>query len=154
MVSNTLRESAYSQESDDVWLVCATISHDDLTEDINVVNDLQDIVSNGVTYIACPFEIAFPADTDEGPPNARVRIDNVSQDVVKAVREINTPAEVSFRLVLASDPDTAEIEYTGLSLRDVTANLATVEGTLGLDDLRLEAFGVYSFGPTYFPGLF
>lgn len=154
VTSDSFKESAYSPETDDVWLVLGEIAHADLAENIYVVNNLENVESNGQLYHACPFEISLPDDTEDGPPKARVRIDNVAQDVVAALRQINTPATVTLQVVMASDPDTVEAEWSGLTLRDITANVATVTGVLGLDDLRLEPFPAHSFSPSFFPGAF
>ena len=154
MVSQRFRESAYDRETEDVWLVLVHLSHADLLEDIYVVNNLEDVISNGQLHKACPFEVILPTDTDEGPPVARVRIDNVAQDVTVSLRLIDTPAFIDFKVVLASDPDTVEAEYSGMTLKDVTVNINTISGSVGLDDLRLEPFPAHSFGPSFFPGAF
>ncbi len=154
MVSAHFRESAYNPETDERWLVLATITHEDLTDPIRVVNDREHCHSNGRLYRACPFQIALPSDTEDGPPRARVKIDNVNQELTKVLRTITTAASISLQVVAASDPDTVEVEYEGLALRDVSVKVGQITGTIGLDDPRLEAFPSHSFSPSYFPGMF
>ena len=154
MVSATFKESAFAPETEDVWLVLLTIDHDELSEPIRVVNNQEDIESGGHTFTAYPFEIVLPADTEDGPPAARLRIDNVSQEIAATLRTISTPGTVDFKVVLSSAPDTAEREFTGMTLRNVAVTMQTITGVVGLDDLRLEPFPVDSFGPTFFPGLY
>ena len=154
MPSISFLESAYGPETDVVWLVLATISHDSLSEDIRIVNDLEDITSNGNLYLACPFEITLPNDTDLGPPVAQVQIDDVSLELKKSLRELATPPAFHIAVVSSDDPDTIEAEYAGLTLQGVKASEGVVRGTIGLDDLRLEAFPAHNFSPTYFQGLF
>ena len=154
MPSNAFRTSAFSPEVDDIWIILLTITHANLSDSIRVANNLEPIISNSATYNACPFDIKLPNDLDEGVPGATLRINNVSQDVVIAVREIDTPAIVNIQIVLASNPDLVEIEYLGLELRNVRGDAGSIEGVLGYDDLLLEAFPIGSFGPSYFPGLF
>ena len=154
MPSTRFIRSAFAPETAEVWIPLVTIQHSTLSEPIRVANNLEDITSNGNLFKGCPFEPVFPGDTDDGPPGAKLRISNVSQEIVKVVREIDTPASVDLQLVLASDPDTIEAEYNGLELRDVTGDAGYIEGILGHDDLRLEPFPYEGFSPTYFPGLF
>ena len=103
MVSQVFRESAYADETEDVWLVLAVISHPDLSASISVVNNNESVVSNGVIYLACPFEPVLPDETGDSIPAARLRIEAVTQDVVAALRSLDTPPSVSFRVVLASE---------------------------------------------------
>ena len=154
MVSDAFKEHAYAPESDEVWLVLLTISHDDLTDDIRVVNNNEDIFSNGETYYACPFEPVLPSSSDEGPPAARLRVDNINQDIVKAIREVESHVSLRFDVIVADDPDTIEQTYSGFALADATATVGEVTGTLTLDDLRLEAYPARSFSPQYFSGIF
>lgn len=153
-VSEAFRESAYAADTEAVWLVLLTISHEELTDDIRVVNDNLDLVSRGQTFLACPFEPVLPTDTDEGPPTARLRVDNVSQDLTIALREVSSGVSVKMEVVAADRPDDVEATFDGFKLSDVSITNTAVTGTLGLDDLRLERFPAHSFTPGSFPGIF
>ena len=153
-VSDKFRDSAYGPDIDTVWLVLATIEHADLSDHLRVVNNTEDIVSQGNTFTACPFEISLPDDTDDGPPGARVTIDNVSQEMTIALRTIDSPAQITFEVIDAAAPDDIEIEYADLTLRDIEIDVAQVRGTVGFDDARLESFPSHNFSPGFFPGAF
>ncbi len=63
-----------------------TISHPRLSVPIRVTDNDVDLVSGGDTYLACPFFLELPSDEEDRPPRARLRIDNVDRNQVRAVR--------------------------------------------------------------------
>jgi hypothetical protein len=151
-LSSAATASIHAEDTDEVWLVLLTINHADLDAPIRVVNNTEDIVSGGVTYIALPFELELP-DQGERPGEARIRVDNVNRAIVEAVRTIQSPPSVEFKIVLASQPDTIEYQHSGLTMRDVTYDLASVQGYLRYEDLSTEPVADI-ITPSRFPGLF
>ena len=154
MPSTRFINSAYSPETNDVWLVLIVINHVSLSTPIRIVNNLDDIESNGNTYKGCPFDITLPSSTEEGQSGAKIRVNNVSQELVKDIRTIDTAATVDIQIIAASFPNIIETEYLGLELRSVTGDVDFIEGTLVFDNLLLESFPSHSFSPSYFLSLF
>lgn len=163
-VSLTLTEALTAQESGEVPVVLMTFEHQDFAGPLRLSSDpttrlseepLQyGTVSDSETYIFCPMSIQLPDDMDERAPTARLSIENVSRELVAMVRSITTPGTCRIVLVLASDPDTIEVEYPILDLRGVQYNADTLTVELGLDALDTEPFGSGAFVPSYFGGLF
>lgn len=145
--------SMMAQETGEVWLVLLTIEHGALSEPIRVVNNLEDIASNGNNFIGCPFEIELPGQDTQRASAARLRIDNVDREIVNSVRAITTPAEVTIQIILASQPDTIEVQYDGLVLRNVQWDGAFVTGDLVAEDIFSEPICTM-MTPSAFPGLF
>ena len=131
MASTRLTRSSYNTETAEVWLVLLTIDHADLPEPIHVVDNTEPITSGGVEYRACGFEISLPGDNDEGPPHARVRIQNIDQRVGKALRQISSNVSIEIKVVAASDPDTVERSFDHFTLRGVTITVGDVVGSIG-----------------------
>lgn len=150
-LSPAMETAIAAEESDECPLVLVTIEHDDLPEPIRVVNNIEDIVSNGATFVGLPFEIELP-DEGERPGEARIRVDNVDRRIVKAVRSIQTPPDVTVQVILASQPDVIDMEITGLKLRDTTTDAAAVTGYLRFEDLTVEPVAAM-ITPARFPGL-
>jgi hypothetical protein len=151
-LSTTAAHSATAEETDEVWLVLITISHADLDEPLRVVNNIEDIVSRGETYIACPFELEEPGDDPDGPTDARIKVDNVDRRIVDAHRLISSPPSVTLEAILASDPDELEYSIQGLILRDASWDATAVQGTLRFEDLTIEPVAEV-MTPDRFPGL-
>lgn len=163
-VSLTLTEAFTAQESGEVPVVLMTFEHQDFAGPLRLSSDpttrlsedpLQyGIVSNGDTYLFCPMSVQLPDDMDERAPAARLMIENVSRELVAFIRSVTTPGTCRIVLVLASDPDTMEVEYPILDLRGVQYNADTLTVELGLDALDTEPFPAGAFVPSSFGGLF
>lgn len=153
-LSDAARIAANAQETEQVFLILLTISHDDLAEPIRVVANNQNVVSNGHTFAAYPFEITPPGDDLDGVPTAKLKIDNVDRQIVDTVRGISSPARVSMQVVLASSPDTVELEFSNMVLRQVEYDALVVEGTMEYEDVFHGVFPQHTFTPQSNPGLF
>lgn len=151
-ISETLKQEAWSQESQ-LPLVLLEISHDDLAASILVVNNKENITSDGDEYTGYPFEIFLPDSKDDAPPRAKLRIDNVSREIGQAIRTISSPASVTIRVIRAATPDTIEAEFVGMILTNVSYDALTVEGELEFEDLTREPFPAHTFNPANYPGV-
>jgi len=154
-LSNEAKNSLFSINANaEVWLVLLSLRGS--TGVFNVVNNNEDIESNGTTYYAYPFDIALPPDSLQKQPTVSLRIDNVDQSLTDWIRREFDPPTVELKIVLASDPDKVEISLDFLKLVNANWDAFTITGTLQVDDVFNAAFP--SVGQTYtppqFPGLF
>jgi len=141
-------------QSGEALLTLLTLSHPSLTDPIRVVNDAQDLVSDGVTFQAFPFEVAWPTMNEDGPTAIKLRICNVDQTVARAVRSLAGQAlTVTIALVLASAPDNIEMGPVEATLRNAVYEAGFVEGDLRFEDLANEPFPYALMTPARFPGL-
>ena len=65
-------------------------------------------------YLFVMMSAQMPDDLDDSPMSVSLNFENVSSDMVAAVRSGTDPAVVDFRLVYKSAPDVLAAEYTGL----------------------------------------
>ena len=151
---SSLVESAFAADTDQVWLILLTIDHTTLPEPIRVVNNLEDIDSRGDTYTACPFAISLPNQSEGGVPEARIRLENISQRMIRIIRTVDSELFVTIEIVRAEAPNTVEQSFEDFALKSVSADATTIEGVLGLSDTILTAIPIYTFSPSFFPGLF
>lgn len=153
-LSSTAKAGVFAQETEQVYLVLLEIAHSSLGTPIRVVNNYADVVSNGVTYSAFPFEISLPDDTDEKMPNVMLSIDNVDRVIVNAIRSITGPPTITISVVLASSPSTIEAGPYSMTLREASYDAATVTGSLAVEDMLNEPYPSDLMTPANFPGLF
>lgn len=146
-------ESANASATDEVWLMLLDITHPDLSEPIRVVNNNENITSNGNLYIAYAFSVELPGDNDD-VPRVQLRIDNVDRVIVDSIRAIDTrPATAILRVILASAPDDIIAEFNA-SLQTVDYDQYEVTGTFGTEAILSEPFPGHTFTPSSHPGLF
>ena len=151
-ISDNLKQDAWSQESN-LPLVLLEIDHADLANPIYLVNNKENVTSNGEEYTAYPFEIFMPDSKEDAPPTAKIRIDNVSRELGQTIREITSPPTVTIRVVRQETPDVVEAEFTGMKLRHIPYDALSIEGNLEFEDLTREPFPAYSFSPANYPGV-
>lgn len=151
-VSVNLKADAWAQESN-LPLVLLTIDHAEMEAPIRVVNNNENITSNGNEFIAYPFEISLPDSTEDAPPAAQLKIDNVAREIAQVIRELTVSPTVLIQVVRQEDYDTVEIEFPAMTLDKVTVDALTVSGNLIYEDLSREPYPAYSFNPAEFPGL-
>lgn len=151
-ISNALRTEAWADASD-LPLVLLVLEHADLPDPIRVVNNTEDVTSNGELFVAFPFELQLPDAREDAPPRARLRIDNVSREIGQAIRLISTPVSVTIQVVRQDDPDFVEVEFAGMKLRNVKFDALQVEGDLAFEALDREPYPAFSYTPGAYPGL-
>jgi hypothetical protein len=164
-VTDALKQAAYAQQTDEVFVTLVTLSSDELTESIRICDDpttaltglgddVYGIVSNGDTFLFMPYDIWLPRDDKTGTVSARLAIQNTDRRIVEVARTVTRPVNVKMQVVLASDPDTIEVEFDNFQLSNVKYDVMKVEGDLTLNYWGLEPFPSSSFTPSNFPGLF
>lgn len=153
-MSTTATEAALSQYTDQVFLWLLELDGDDFAEPIRVVNSREDVVSNGETYIAFPFEITLPSEDGETISDVRLTISNIDRAITEAVREASNAITATASIVLASSPDDLEVGPLSLTLKSVTYNALTVTGSLRWENLLDLEYPGYKFTPSQFRGLF
>jgi hypothetical protein len=155
--SPLFKSMANAQETGEVLLALVTIAHTSIVGGpLRVVQDMQNLTSNGNVYTAFPFEIVLPEDTDDGPAKIKLVIDNIDQSLAKAIRSIppNSPPSVTVEIVVASQPDVVELSIPGLTLRLITGDAFRIEGDLWMDEEDLIPFPEGIVAPNTFPGVF
>ena len=151
-VSDDLLRDAFSQQSD-LPLVLLKIEHADLATDILVANNNENVTSGGDEYVGFPFDIVLPDSVEDAAPRAKLRIDNVSREIVEAIRTISSPPSVSIKVVRQDSLDVVEYEFVGMILRIADFNALSVSGDLEFEDLTRETYPAYTFNPANFQGI-
>ena len=153
-ISDATKEAIHSQETGEAFLILLTIDHTDLAAPIRVANNSEDIVSNGDTFLAFPFLLELPKDSDSLAPEATLTIDNVDRQIIAAVRSISSAPSVKIEVIRSGDPDTIEVSYDGMELRDVVYNAFQVSGKIVMQRFDAEPYPAGRMTPVDFPGLF
>lgn len=167
-VSLNFRQAAYASETGRFPIGLITISHDDLAEDILVSTDptarleehttdsqvVYGTVSRGKKFIFFPMRIKLPDDTDEGPGEMQIELDNVHRTYIETIRSISTPASFTVEFVMDNDLDTVEISWPEFQMVNARYNETLITATLKLETQEREPFPSGTFSPAYFGGLF
>lgn len=154
-LSATALAEAFKERSGVAWRILVTITHADIAPELRRwVNARENVVSNGLTYKACEFDVTLPEQDGERLGRAKLRISNIDRDIQDAILYADPPPKVQFQIVLSSQPNTVEESTGELCLERVTADANWIEGELGPADTAVEPWPGDSFTPANFPGLF
>lgn len=132
-------------ETGTAWLVLLTLEHPGLDRPIRVTSDGVATLSNGVVYDPFPFEVTLPDDVEGRAPQARLRIDNTSQEIIALLRGLVTPPTLGIQIVRSANPNVVERQWSGLEWQASSYDIGAITGTLGVDDLALEEFPYVTF---------
>lgn len=141
--------------SGEMPLVLLEINHAALAEPIRVVNDNQDLTSNGNLYIALPFNITLPDDFSEQIPRATLAIDNIGRELTQWLEASAGArgATVTVRLAMRDTPNVYEMELT-MGLNNIAIDWLTVSGSLGYEDILNRPAVALTYRRDTAPGLF
>ena len=154
-LSSTAKGAIFAANTTEVALAILEIEHSDIST-IRVVNNTEDVTSNGDVYTAFPFYIELPDDDEEQLARVTLQIDNVDRTIVTAVRSMSNSeqATVTLSIILASDPDTVEAGPFEFKLKNVNYDAFSVYGELAYEDILNERFPKDSMTPQTCTGMF
>ena len=106
-----------------------------LASPVRLINDTQDLVSNGENYIAAGLRINWPDDQEGQLPRAQLVIDNVTNLFARVFEQTAgiRGATVTMMEVLRSKPSYIERQIK-LDVVGITLNTETVTLRLGYED--------------------
>lgn len=157
-MSRTLSTAAVraviSRETDQVFLALVKLEHPSIST-VRIVANSEQVVRADGTYLPFPFEFVLPDDMEAEIPRASIKFDNVSREILAAIRELEGKPKCTFMLVLADSPDTVEygpaefeLSAAGWDVLSVTASLAYQE------EIWNQQVPGQTYTPSNSPGLF
>lgn len=153
LLSSQLLGEMFASESTDPFLLLVTITHPTFTP-IYLVNNTEDIISNGVTFTPFPMTITLPPDDGESAREVAIEFDNVSLELIDELRSVTTPVDVKLEMVLASNPDTLQYTIEDLKMRSVSYNKSRISAKLFMDSFLNVELSSERYTPTTYRGLF
>lgn len=153
-VSQTLLEAFYAHESDELLLVTMRLNHESWDAPMYVVRDSQALTSGSITYLPFPFTLSLPDDTDEGMPVLKFTGQNVSQEIIGALRAVVGDVDCTVTWRLRSTPDIPEAGPFDVVMRGIEYDAQVISGVLALDPILEEPFGYLRMTPGNAPALF
>ena len=86
-----------AQETGTAWLVLLTLDPSRTRSPIRVTSDGVETISNGNVFSPFPFEVTLPDDVEGRTPQAQLRIDNTSQEMIALLRGLTSPPVLTSR---------------------------------------------------------
>jgi len=136
-------------------LILLEIDHEALSAPIYVVNDTDEVVSNGNTYIAFPFRCVLPDDFESQIPKARLAIVNIGRELMYWIETTSggQGSTCTFKQILRSNPNLVEWEIT-MNLYNVSVTMQEITAELGFENLFSKPAISRQYRPDTASGLF
>jgi hypothetical protein len=147
-------EALMAQVTDEAFLILLSFEYVPTGEIFRCVLNTENVTSGGHVYEATYFEFTLPETGSGAPQGCEVSVDNVDQRMIGLLRSITEPLKVKIQLVLASSPNTIEMELSDLLMREVTWDALKIRGKLVSDDPLNQAFPAHLYEPRTFEGIF
>ena len=101
--SDTLR-ALFAQESGEVFAPLLVIDHEDLVNPVRIVGDTVNLTKGLDTYTAAPFSYDLPSDQEGKIQEIKIRVSNVSRELVQMIRSLQSSPTMTFEIVRVADP--------------------------------------------------
>lgn len=131
-----------------------TLTHPTWGAPVRLVDNSEDIISGGETFIRFPMDIVLPTDKDGEQPRARLVITNITRELIEQVRGINEPIEVQMDVIMGGHPDDVVATWPEFELSSVSINAVDLEADLGLPDSEIERSSTMVFTPVGYGALY
>lgn len=122
---------------------------------MRIANDLEDFVSQGVSYIGIPFGFTLPDDVSGSAPKMKLGIDNVGRGITDELERL-TPGTVTMAklIIVARDTPNVHEHVFWLPLSSVSVTTTSAQATAGVDELTRRAACRQIANPFTLPGIF
>lgn len=162
-ITTRMRRAINAPETDEVFILLVTLTHETLADPIRVCSTgvvtlpeagAWGVVSRGMEFVFLPFEFRLPGEVESQSPYAEISMDNISREIVAAVRSIRSSPSVTVEIVLASEPDVVEAALDGFRLTGIRYDKFAVSGNLSIEVFENEPFPGDCYLPSNVPGIF
>lgn len=163
------RRELEKNNTGEVFLVFVSITHPEITDEINLVVDGYDYIWNGKTWHKSYFELEILTD-DDSPPQANFSFPNVKREAMARLSTVVQPCRVAFYIVASSYFDlsitdentprpalvTPQTAYKAerLFLTSIKADPIMVSGSLRSWDYRTEMWPNKRVTKALLPGVY
>jgi hypothetical protein len=142
-----------SSQTTQIFVALVTITSYE-GEKFCITNNSKPVVSTTTTYNAFPFDVIFPDDIEGQISQCTLTVDNVSQEMIAAVRGAYEPFDVSLQIVRVADPDDVLAKWDYFKSVSAVYGAGAIVFRLSLARLLGEPYPEGIFSPGGFPGLF
>lgn len=130
------KDHAMRLSSGEVWLYLLTVSFGAPTpKSFYYVNNTEAITSSGQKFDPCQFAVNLSIDDNDHMAVISLSIDNVDRQMINEVRTKPDAPAIDLKVIIASNPNDIQAQFSGLFLREIVWNLTRLEGSIYAEDL-------------------
>lgn len=143
-----------AEDTGEVWLPLMELTNEAWDDPVRIARNTEDVTSGGETYLAFPFDVNLPDEEDGQLPVVAWVAYNSNQELTELFRSVTGIIYGRIFWVLASSPDTVEIQPVDLQIRGFQYDAQKIQGSLVVQPILDAVFGQHSMDNINAPGLF
>lgn len=151
-LSTEVKKQIFAQESEDPFLTLVTLSSTAFTA--RLVNNSQDVLSRGDTFVAMPMTISLPVDDGQTARSFTIEIDNVGRELIAGIRTTTDRIGVTIEMILASMPDVVQMSFSDFKVGTITYTATKITAQVVMDNFLAIEMTSERYTPALYPGLF
>lgn len=159
-LTTNAKEAMTAAETEEVLLHLLEIKYDG-NPILRVVDNTEEINSNGNPYTPCSFTVLLPDQSSDGNKHCRLQIDNSDISIYRAIKSAviqsrNEKKEITCTaaVIIASEPDNYIEGPLNFVLRNINADVNSISGEMYDSYMHDRKFTILTYNPNDFPGLF
>ena len=154
-ITTTAMREIYASETGAVFLTLLQIIHSSITT-IYLVNNMVDVVYDGVTYTAYPFKFNPPKDKEGAKPGSSITLPNIDRELLSVVRSVTSPITVKAALIMIMPDNSASKEggWWEYTMKNVSYDMMTISGELEYSLDLDNNISLMKYNNLTFPGLY
>lgn len=121
---------------------------------LRIVDDLENVTSNGDVYTAFGFTMKMPDSTGERMSKVKISIDNTTGQFTEAFRAVDQSLDVTMSIVLREHPDIIEAGPFTFKLRNLERDQSFITGECTHEPIHEDGWPQMVMGLPDWPGLF
>lgn len=144
----------FARSTSEIFLTLLAISLGEGLPTLRLVNDLENVTSNGDQYTAFGFTMKMPHQTGERMSKVKISIDNTTGQFTEAFRTVTHSLDVVMSIILRSSPDTIEAGPFAFKLRNLDRDQSFITGECVHEPIHEDGWPQMVMGLPDWPGLF
>ena len=146
--------AATDQATSEVFITLLAISWPGIAEPARFALNDEDIISNGETFHKSGFSYTPPAQGENQNLIGTLRLDIIDRELVQTVKDLPAKPTVLITEVLASDPDTHQIDFPAFRFFAISWTGTVMQGSIGTADDSGEPATSFNYSPQHAPALY
>ena len=154
-ITTAAKKEIYASETGAVFLTVLQVIHSSITT-LYFVNNMVDVVYDGVTYTAYPFKFDPPKDKEGAKPESKITFPNIDRELLAIVRSVSDPITIKAALIMILPDNTASKEggWWQFEMKNVSYDMMTITGDLEYDINLDNYLSKTKYNNLTFPGLY
>lgn len=155
-ISATAKREVQASQTGAAFLTIVQLRHVGTSLSENYINNMENVIYDGVTYEAFPFRFDPTGDSEGGSNTAKITFPNIDRELIAALRNITDSIVVRVALIMILPDGTGSKEggWWEFEMKNISYDALTISGELEYSLDLDNNVSMYKYNNQTFPGLY